>query len=229
MKNLILIIVFSALTLLGSRSMMAQTADLLAVAENTQFETADLDKDPIEQTISFGFSGGIISSDICGTSAGSFMPIIGLALIATAEIPMSDKIAVKPELQFATQGAKYEDEYYEGKYKLNYLNIPVFAKYYVTDGLSVEAGPQVGILLSAKDEYSSEGGSGKEDVKDQTKSVSFGAVAGVGYKLKNGINVGLRYNLGLTRIDNYSGEALIGNEDVKWKNHVMQLLFGYMF
>ncbi len=83
-----------------------------------------------------------------------------------AEIMVSDMFAVQPELIYSSQGSDYEesDEGFDfsGTVKLDYLNIPVMAKYYVAEGFSVEAGPQVGFLLSAKDEYDG----GEEDIKD---------------------------------------------------------------
>jgi len=69
---------------------------------------------------------------------------------------------------FSTQGTTIEG--YDGdsnnNVKLNYLNIPVLAKYYITDAFSVEAGPQIGLLLSAK--------SRGEDIGDLYKSSDFG-------------------------------------------------------
>ncbi|RZJ55928.1 MAG: PorT family protein, partial [Flavobacterium sp.] len=35
---------------------------------------------------------------------------------------------------------------------LSYLNVPIMAKYYVIEKLSLEAGPQIGFLLSAKNQ-----------------------------------------------------------------------------
>ena len=98
---------------------------------------------------------------------------------------------------------------------LNYLNVPLMAKYYVVKGLSIEAGPQIGYLLSAKNEST--------NVKDSFKKVDFAANLGVGYKLKNGINFGARYNFGLLNINNVSGDS------GKFRNSVLQLSVGYFF
>ena len=209
MKNFTLIIVFSVLTLLSCKRALVPTEG--------------------GKPIAVGLRSGIISSNICGDEASSFKALVGFMAGGVAEIPLNNNISVQPEVLYATQGAKYEDSYFEGTYKLSYINAPILAKYYVLDGLSVEAGPQVGILLSAKDEFKSDEGSDEVDVKDQTKSVAVSAVVGVGYKLQNGINFGLRYNLGLSRIDDFGDMPLEGNDGVKWKNHVMQLHLGFMF
>lgn len=59
-----------------------------------------------------------------------------------------------------------------------------------TDGFFFEAGPQVGFLLAAKSEI----GSTSIDAKQAFKSVDFGYLAGLGYQLKHGLGIGLRYN-----------------------------------
>ena len=93
------------------------------------------------------------------------------------------------------------------------------AKYYVTEGLSLEAGPQIGFLIKAEagtDDVS-------VDVKDDFKSIDFGFNFGTGYKLESGLNFAARYNLGLSDIsdDNES--------NIKVKNSVFQLSVGYTF
>ncbi len=98
---------------------------------------------------------------------------------------------------------------------LNYLSLPLMGKYYVTKGLSVEAGPQIGYLLSAKDEG--------RDVKDNFKTIDYGLTFGVGYKLENGLNFTARYNAGLSNINDVAG-----SKD-KFRNGVAQLSIGYSF
>ena len=67
------------------------------------------------------------------------------------EIPISDSFSVQPELLYSSQGAKAESSFGgDVDFKLSYLNLPIMAKYYVAENFSLEAGPQVGLLLSAK-------------------------------------------------------------------------------
>ncbi len=151
------------------------------------------------------------------------------------ELPISEKLSVQPELLFSSQGAKYPDE---GTLILNYLQMPIMGKYYVMDELSLEFGPQIGYLLSAKFKYDSdEDGNDpgpnttgersqaveKEDVKSDVKSLDIGLLFGLGYKLDNGINFGARYNLGL--LDGNNFDDGFG----KFKNSVFQISVGYFF
>lgn len=95
------------------------------------------------------------------------------------------------------------------------------AKFYAAEGFSIEVGPQVGFLLSAKAKAESGGSSGEIDIKDSFKGIDFGANLGFGYKMENGLNFGARYNLGLASI------ADEDNTDVK--NGVIQLSVGFFF
>ena len=61
-----------------------------------------------------------------------------------ADFTVNEKFHIQPEIHFA----QVSQNGGEG----NSLIIPVMAKYYVAEGLSLEAGPQVGFLLSAKGE-----------------------------------------------------------------------------
>ena len=135
-----------------------------------------------------------------------------------AEISISDKFSVQPELLYSAQGAKQDGG--DGELKLDYINIPVMAKFYVAEGFSLEAGPQVGFLMSAKSE---EGGE-SVDVKDLFKGIDFGIDFGLGYKMESGLNFGARYNLGLSNLWDVPSDF-----NVKNQNSVMQLYVGYFF
>ncbi|MEG1025338.1 MAG: outer membrane beta-barrel protein, partial [Flavobacterium sp.] len=60
-------------------------------------------------------------------------------------------------------------------------------------------------------------------VKDSFNTFDFGVNFGLGYKLENGLNFGVRYNLGLTDINN------VDNSSVKNKNRAFQVSVGYFF
>ncbi|HLV14534.1 MAG TPA: porin family protein [Xanthomarina sp.] len=144
------------------------------------------------------------------------------------EIPISEKFSVQPELLYSSVGAKYKDNDpffgdMELTYKLSYISIPVMAKYYVVDGLALEAGPQFGFLASAKGEVEIGGESASEDIKDQFKSLDIGLGIGASYRLDMGVFFGARYALGLSNIADDT------DDDVKVKNNVLQISVGYTF
>jgi hypothetical protein len=154
---------------------------------------------------------------------------------AVAEFAISEKFSIQPELVYSSQGSTLDfSEEFEGfrfseeiTTKLDYLNIHILAKLYLTEGLSVEAGPQIGFLLSAKNDFEFTDGddseSGTNDIDDFVNNVDFALGLGVGYKLQNGLNFAVRYNLGLSNIvenDNF---------DETQRNGVFQVSIGYLF
>jgi len=166
------------------------------------------------QKIKFGAKGGINIANINGDNTSSLEPVAAFNFGLMTEIPISQKFSFQPEVMFSGQGYSFEGS--NGNIvALNYLNVPLMAKYYIVKGLSLEAGPQIGYLLSAKNEGT--------NVKDGFKKVDFAANLGVGYKLENGINFGARYNFGLSNINDVSGDPN------KFRNSVFQLSIGYFF
>ncbi|MBF4466290.1 porin family protein [Flavobacterium sp. LC2016-12] len=163
------------------------------------------------QEIKFGAKGGLNFATINGDNTEDIDMVTSFNFGVLSEIPISDKFSFQPEIMYSGQGYSFNDN----TIALSYLNVPLMGKYYVTKGLSVEAGPQIGFLLAAKNE--------KIDVKDSFNTVDFGVNFGLGYKLDNGVNFGVRYNVGLTDINNVEGYF------VKNKNGVLQLSVGYFF
>lgn len=62
----------------------------------------------------------------------------------------------------------------KAKVRVNYLNIPILAKLYVLEGLSVDLGPQLGFALNAKNKLKSGGTTVKNKITNfNTCDVSF--------------------------------------------------------
>ncbi len=166
------------------------------------------------QKIKFGTKAGLNLAFITGDDTEDFKPNIDFHFGIMAEWKISDKFGLQPEIVYSRQGSDINIES-EGRISLNYLNIPIIGKYYVTKGLSLEAGPQIGYLLSTK--------GGSVNYKDFLKSTDYGVNFGVGYKLDNGLNFSARYNLGLSNINDVDGFT------DKNRNGVFQLSVGYFF
>ncbi|WP_289665317.1 porin family protein [Flavobacterium panacagri] len=163
------------------------------------------------QKIKFGAKAGLNFSTVSGDNTNNIDYVTSQHVGLVSEIPISEKFSFQPEVMYSRQGYSLNTDVVA----MNYLNIPLMGKYYVTKGLSLEAGPQVGFLLSAKNE--------KTDVKDSFNTVDFGVNFGIGYKLENGLNFGVRYNLGLTDINN------VDNSSIKNRNGAFQVSVGYFF
>lgn len=166
------------------------------------------------QEIKFGVKGGVNFANLEQDANGS--SLTGFNAGGFAEIKLSEKFTLQPEVLYSTQGSDFSEDGYSDKLKLSYLNVPVMAKFYVIQKLNVEVGPQIGFLLSAKETG--------ENVKEFFKSVDFGLNAGIGYDFTKNIFAGIRYYRGLLNIvHNTDGD------DIKAVNSVFSISAGYKF
>jgi hypothetical protein len=134
-----------------------------------------------------------------------------------AEIPLLPNLAIQPEVIYSEQGAKYEGD---ALTKLHYLNVPILAKYYFFEGFNVEAGPQIGFNLTAKEES----GGYEIDMKDEVSSIDIGLNVGISYQLKMGIFFQGRCTLGFSNINDG-----IDKEECKYHHDIGQISVGYKF
>ena len=180
------------------------------------------------QDITFGVKAGInFANTNVSDSDENLEGITSFHFGGVVEFSVSETFSIQPELLYSAQGLQQKEEFegftFESKLKLDYINIPIMAKYYVAEGFSIEAGPQVGFLLSANQEFEFDGDSEEEDVKDDFKGIDFGAAIGLGYRLDSGLNFSARYILGLSNI----AEDTEGDFSVQ--NNVFQVSVGYFF
>ena len=206
-----------------------------------------------QQEVKFGPKAGVNFATLNGKDADEAKMMIGFHVGAFAEIKFNDKFAVQPEVLFSAQGAKVKESgtevvmgvpvnyEAEGKTKLNYINIPIMAKYYITDNFAVEAGPYVGFLMAAETEYEatmsaagiSQTEKSTEDIKDISNSIDFGVGVGASFNLDSGFFIGARYNLGLTKVGKEYNETVngieISAEAADVKNGVIQVSVGFKF
>lgn len=198
----------------------------------------------IAQEVKFGPKAGINFANLSGDVEDNKM-LMGFHVGAFAEIKLNDKFAIQPEILYSAQGTKMETSETlmgvtytaEADAKLNYINVPIMAKYFITDNFAVEAGPYVGFLASANSKGSVKAAGMTEefdeDIKDELNSVDFGLGLGASFSMESGFFVGARYNLGLSTIEKDYTENVGGNqitvEAADVKNGVIQVSVGYKF
>ena len=109
-----------------------------------------------------------------------------------ADFKGSDKFNLRSGLLYNGFGGKQDGEVL----KLDYLIVPVLARFQIADDFYGFAGPQFGLLLSAKSKYDGE----TEDLKEAFKSSNISALFGAEYKFLDKFSLGASYNAGLTNI-----------------------------
>ncbi len=128
---------------------------------------------------------------------------------------VSETFAVQPELLYNSLGAKMG----ETKLKTDYLSIPIMLQYSPVPVFNIHAGPQIGLLLSAKADYEDE----SVDVKDGYKGLDLGVGVGAGVNLPMGLGFSVRYVLGLANISEDDADF----QDVKVTNSAFQISATY--
>lgn len=170
------------------------------------------------QLQSYGVKAGGASAKVSG-DGGSSDSMLGLSFGVFGEVPAGENLTIQPELLFSQKGYKYDAGSIDVTNTLSYIAVPVLVKMNLGQASAqarpfVFAGPEVGMLLSAK--AKADGVSA--DIKDGFKSLDFGAVVGAGVGIGN-ISIDARYGLGLASIvDGGSG-----------KNRAISLSVGYAF
>jgi hypothetical protein len=176
--------------------------------------------------VQFGVKAGvnIATATGSGTDGASKTSLINFNAGGLVSIPVSDAFSVQPELVYSGQGVKGTQDGISVTDNLSYINVPILAKYMIASGFSVEAGPQIGFLLSAK-EKATEGGVTQTATIPNTSSVDFSIAAGVSYLLSsNNLGFDARYNIGLTNVNNGPDAS---SDEIK--NSVIQIGVFYMF
>ncbi len=172
---------------------------------------------------------------------------LGINFGLMANIRLSDRFYLVPEfmplspkgatnIHFQSTGNASLDQLIQpmtsSATELNYIDIPIVAKYYATKELGIEAGPQMSILTSATDVYRGKINEDddlvyEDNVKSSLNAIDVGAVVGLTYSLWDarggkGLYVHARYAFGLMDIvkDN-PGDAI--------RNSVFQFSVSFPF
>jgi Outer membrane protein beta-barrel domain len=164
----------------------------------------------------------LMVSDLPSGSNLSFNSKSDFSAGVLASLPLSTSFSLQPELMYSGQGAKTTVQSSSATLNYSYLNVPVLFKYLHMSGLFVETGPQIGFLLSAKENSNGQ----SADIKSNSQTIDFSWAFGIGYKIPDmGLGIDARYNLGLTNI----AKNNTGTTEGTIKNSVFQIGLFYMF
>lgn len=166
------------------------------------------------QGLDFGVKAGVNFANI--TDASNLSGRTGFVAGIFLGGKLNDNLGLQGELLYSQQGAEFE----LGNFNLDYVNVPVLIKYYVAQGLNIQAGPQFGVVVNDDVNATILG----EIIDDLgTNDFDISGVIGLGYDLPMGIRVSGRYNFGLSDVPDDSRFATSG------KNSVVTLAVGYSF
>lgn len=196
------------------RVILFAVAVLMVCAAKAQFSAGDF------------IYGGKVGLNVTNISNMEAKAKASIHIGAFAEWKMNDFIGISPEFVYSRQGAVnkeeeavYKEDGVKMKFRVNYLNIPILAKLYVLENLSVDLGPQFGFAMNGK-WVAKEDGTTLKDKEENLNTFDVSFPVGLSYIYDNFI-VSARYNIGLTNVldkDNWG---------VNTKNGVFQFSIGY--
>lgn len=163
------------------------------------------------QDLDFGIKAGANFATI--NDASGFSNTTGFVGGVFLGFKLGETWGMQADLLYSQQGGDFT----LGAINLDYMNIPVVLKYYMTDNLNIHAGPQIGINVNDNvDDVLPEITEGI-DLADP-ESFNVDGVVGLGYDFPFGLRASMRYSFGLTEAFNTGG-----------KNSVITLAAGYSF
>jgi len=125
-------------------------------------------------------------------------------------IGIKKKFSIQTELLYSAQGFSetyyhnpvYQQHQFKDEVSINYLNLPILAKYKFNDHLGVEIGPYLSYMLFNRSNWELLKGDAAfhSDDKYYLWNKDFGLIVGVNYHLNKMIYFGLRYNYGFLKI-----------------------------
>ncbi|MFN2396752.1 MAG: porin family protein [Bacteroidales bacterium] len=144
--------------------------------------------------INIGIKGGVNVYNVHNDNNIKYDPRIGFNFGLLGHIHLNNQFAIQPELVYSAQGAIQTVDNGTNKLNLDYINVPVLLQYMFDNGLRLQAGPQVGFLVSAK--------SNSIDVKNDMNPIDLALSFGASYVFPaTGWGIDARYNLGLSNIN----------------------------
>lgn len=182
------------------------------------------DSNTDSMAISFGVKGGVNFATVTGDDFESPDSRTSFHVGVLAEFPLADIFSLQVEALYSGQGFKtnIDGGLFGGdgdvEYQLDYVNVPVLAKVYIIEGLSVEVGPQFSFKVNEEIDTDPSDDPGDTDL-NEAEDFDFGVAAGLTFQTDMGLFASGRYNLGVTDII----------EDVDVKNSVFQIGIGYKF
>lgn len=176
----------------------------------------------------FGVFAGSNFASIKGKDATKTKLKTGFQAGVTYDIGLADEFVLQPGVSYVQNGTKIKDDEAEGRWDLNYIQVPVTFQYQPavgTGNLLLGVGPYVGFgvgKIKIKEYVEGDNNKASKDWKDMDlKKFDAGGKLLVGYQLGMGLSFNLNANLGLANLSD--------NKDKKFHNTSFGVTVGYKF
>ena len=169
-----------------------------------------------ESNKNIGIKAGLNVADIRGEEIDNFKSRISFNISLFLEYPILDNLSVQPELQYSSQGAKFNLSGVDVVINLDYFNVPIMVKYYIYNQFYGQIGPQLGYLVSSNLKAE-----GQDQGLGELNKLDVALNVGMGYQFYKNFLVEARYNYGCLNTQKDSRSENF--------NSVFQFSVGYIF
>jgi len=154
----------------------------------------------------FGIKGGVNFSNLYTKDGSHAKMLTGFNFGILSKMPITQHVAVQPELYFTTKGAEvtYNSPFVDGtaRFNLNYLEVPLLLVLNLTDNVNIHVGPYGAFMISGLVKnvsninlFNFEQNIVTADYNRFDAGITIGAGIDIGI-----ISLGARYNYGLTNV-----------------------------
>lgn len=167
--------------------------------------------------LNFATWGGADVNDFEAAIGGSVTTRTGLTAGGFVSLPLGGRVSLEPELLYISKGATIESGGNSATLNMGYVEVPVL--FVMTPGVQGSVRPAIflGGAIAFKTSCNVSGGGSSDSCSNQgldTKSTDYGVVFGgqLGFGLgTGGLQVDVRYNLGLGEVFNATPSVAINN------------------
>lgn len=155
---------------------------------------------------SFGVKGGVNFSNLYTEDVDDNNVLTSFNVGVFVSLPLTNFLAIQPEFLYSRKGAElvYNNAFVSGtgKFKLNYIEVPILLKVNLTENLNIHAGPYLAYLIDAV--VTNETANGNFDFEENFDNedfnkFDFGLSAGAAFDFES-VGFGVRYNYGLSTV-----------------------------
>jgi hypothetical protein len=156
----------------------------------------------------------------------------GLSFGGFVSADLGEKWAFGSALQLVTKGSRKPADPDNGDllvvtFRLNYIEVPVYFTYKITDAIHLNAGPYAAVLIGQQLETNE---SGTQDINPSFKPIDFGGLIGAEIALGNKLSAEVRLTNSLLPARNAPAVANPASFYEQGNYHsVLQLLLAYRF
>jgi hypothetical protein len=140
---------------------------------------------------------------------------VGMHAGVFAVVKAGERVAIGAELLYSNKGVKAVD----APINLHYVSLPLFFRYYLTDNIIAEAGPELSYLVTVTSRYG-------RPTNTWNNKIDLGFDVGMLYHFSSKFFAGARFNAGFSSVIENSGTNTLG-EKVRYQNRVLQVSVGY--